>query len=109
MDHQGASYIGESCLLSREASGRSRRMRGTGTAAAYKRPPLSHSGRLVETKPTLTSRSATVLAKEWQSIEGDFGLSATCTALGNVAFDVALHGVQSQPKNGRSLLVLTTN
>jgi len=32
--------------------------------------------------------------REWQSIEGDFKLSATCTALGNVAFNVELHGLQ---------------
>jgi hypothetical protein len=33
-------------------------------------------------------------AREWQSIEGDFKLSATCTALGNVVFNVELHGLQ---------------
>lgn len=32
--------------------------------------------------------------REWQSIEGDFKLSATCTALGNVVFNVELHGLQ---------------
>jgi hypothetical protein len=32
--------------------------------------------------------------REWQSIEGDFKLSATCTALGNVVFNVKLHGLQ---------------
>lgn len=32
--------------------------------------------------------------REWQSLEGDFRLSATCTALGNVVFNVALHGLQ---------------
>jgi len=33
-------------------------------------------------------------AREWQSIEGDFKLSVTCTALGNVVFNVELHGLQ---------------
>jgi len=32
--------------------------------------------------------------REWQSIEGDFKLSATCTALGNVVFNVELRGLQ---------------
>jgi len=32
--------------------------------------------------------------REWQSIEGDFKLFATCTALGNVVFNVELHGLQ---------------
>lgn len=33
-------------------------------------------------------------ARVWESIEGDFKLSATCTALGNVVFNVELHGLQ---------------
>lgn len=36
--------------------------------------------------------------RKWQSIEGDFNLSATCTALGNVVFDVELHGLQGAPE-----------
>lgn len=36
--------------------------------------------------------------REWQSIEGDFRLSATCTALGNVVFNVELHGLQGAPE-----------
>ena len=32
--------------------------------------------------------------REWQSIEGDLKLSATCNALGNVVFAVELHGLQ---------------
>lgn len=32
--------------------------------------------------------------KEWQSLQGEFGLSATCTVLGNVVFNVELHGLQ---------------
>jgi hypothetical protein len=32
--------------------------------------------------------------REWQSLEGDFKLSATCTALGNVVFVVELCGLQ---------------
>lgn len=32
--------------------------------------------------------------REWQSIEQDFILSATCTPLGNVVFNVELHGLQ---------------
>lgn len=32
--------------------------------------------------------------REWQSLEGDFRLAATCTPLGNVAFNVELHGLQ---------------
>jgi hypothetical protein len=32
--------------------------------------------------------------RQWQSIEGDFKLSATCTALGNVVFNVELYGLQ---------------
>jgi hypothetical protein len=32
-------------------------------------------------------------AREWQSIEGDFKLSATCTALGKVVFNVELRGL----------------
>ena len=32
--------------------------------------------------------------RDWQSIEGDFRLSATCTPLGNVVFSVELHGLQ---------------
>lgn len=32
--------------------------------------------------------------REWQSIEGDFKLSVTCTALGNVIFNVELRGLQ---------------
>jgi hypothetical protein len=42
MDHQGASYIGESRPLSGDADGRSRQMRGNGSVAPCKRPPLSH-------------------------------------------------------------------
>ena len=30
----------------------------------------------------------------WQSLEGDFTLSASCSALGNVVFDVELRGLQ---------------
>lgn len=33
-------------------------------------------------------------AREWKSLEGDVKLSATCTALGNVLFNVELHGLQ---------------
>jgi hypothetical protein len=36
--------------------------------------------------------------REWQSIEGDFELSATCTALGNVTFNVELRGLQGAPE-----------
>ena len=32
--------------------------------------------------------------KEWQSLEGDFRLFATCTPLGNVVFNVELQGMQ---------------
>ena len=32
--------------------------------------------------------------REWQSIEGDLKLSATCNALGNVVFAVELRGLQ---------------
>jgi len=32
--------------------------------------------------------------REWQSLEDDFRLSATCTLLGNVVFNVELHGLQ---------------
>jgi len=32
--------------------------------------------------------------RAWQSLEGDFRLSATCTPLGNVVFNVELHGLQ---------------
>lgn len=32
--------------------------------------------------------------REWQSIEGDFKLCATCNALGSVVFKVELHGLQ---------------
>lgn len=32
--------------------------------------------------------------REWQPIEGDFKLSVTCNALGNVVFDVELRGLQ---------------
>jgi hypothetical protein len=32
--------------------------------------------------------------RDWQSVEGDFKLSATCTALGKVVFDIELHGLQ---------------
>jgi hypothetical protein len=35
---------------------------------------------------------------EWQSIEGDFKLSATCTALGKVVFNVELRGLQGAPE-----------
>jgi len=31
--------------------------------------------------------------QEWQSTDGDFKLSATCTVLSNVVFDVELHGL----------------
>lgn len=37
-------------------------------------------------------------AREWESIEGDFKLSATCTALGSVVFNVELHGLQGSPE-----------
>ena len=36
--------------------------------------------------------------REWQSIEGDFRLSATCTALGHIVFNVELHGLQGAPE-----------
>lgn len=32
--------------------------------------------------------------REWESIEGDFRLSVTCTALGNVIFNLTLRGLQ---------------
>lgn len=36
--------------------------------------------------------------REWQSIEDDFKLSATCTALGNVLFTVQMRGLQGAPE-----------
>jgi hypothetical protein len=33
-------------------------------------------------------------ARKWGSIEGDFKLSATCSALGNVVFNVEMRGLQ---------------
>ena len=36
--------------------------------------------------------------REWQSLEGDFKLSASCTALGNVLFNVELRGLQGAPE-----------
>ena len=36
--------------------------------------------------------------REWQSIEDDFKLSATCTALGNVVFNVQMRGLQGAPE-----------
>ncbi len=35
---------------------------------------------------------------EWQPIEGDFKLSATCSALGNIVFNVQMHGMQGAPE-----------
>jgi hypothetical protein len=36
--------------------------------------------------------------REWQSIEDDFKLSATCNALGNVLFTVQMRGLQGAPE-----------
>ncbi len=36
--------------------------------------------------------------REWQSIEDDFNLSATCTPLGHVVFNVQMHGLQGAPE-----------
>lgn len=36
--------------------------------------------------------------REWQSIEDDFKLSATCSALGHVAFNVQMRGLQGAPE-----------
>jgi hypothetical protein len=36
--------------------------------------------------------------REWQSIEDDFKLSATCTALGHVVFNVQMRGLQGAPE-----------
>jgi hypothetical protein len=45
--------------------------------------------------PTLANKVGHgVERREWQSLEGDFRLSATCTPLGNVVFNVELHGLQ---------------
>ena len=39
--------------------------------------------------------------RSWASIEGEFSLFATCTSLGNVTFQVALHGSQCTPEAWR--------
>lgn len=36
--------------------------------------------------------------REWQSIEDDFKLAATCTALGHVVFNVQMRGLQGAPE-----------
>jgi hypothetical protein len=36
--------------------------------------------------------------REWQSIEDDFKLSASCTALGHVVFNVQMRGLQGAPE-----------
>jgi hypothetical protein len=36
--------------------------------------------------------------REWQSIEDDFKLSATCGASGNVVFNVQMRGLQGSPE-----------
>jgi hypothetical protein len=47
-------------------------------------------------------------AKTWSSLEGDFKLSATCSALGVVTFDVELCGLQGAPEEWRITAGLET-
>ena len=46
--------------------------------------------------------------KAWGSVEGDFVISASCTRLGEVTFNVALRGLQGAPEEWQLSVGVTT-
>ena len=44
----------------------------------------------------------------WESIEGEFSLSATCSPLGEVSFSVRIRGLQGAPEEWQVSAALTT-
>ncbi|WP_089374628.1 DUF6228 family protein [Methylobacillus rhizosphaerae] len=44
----------------------------------------------------------------WESIEGEFTLSASCSPLGEVSFSVRMHGLQGSPEEWQVSAALTT-
>ena len=44
----------------------------------------------------------------WESIEGEFSLSATCSPLGEVGFSVCIRGLQGAPEEWQASATLTT-
>ena len=46
--------------------------------------------------------------ERWESLEGEFSLSARCSPLGHVDFSVHLHGSQGAPEEWQLTAVLTT-
>ncbi len=46
--------------------------------------------------------------RSWASIEQDFSISATCTSLGNVTFNITLLGLQGAPEAWRVEVGLVT-